>query len=131
VKDRDFDSVVELARSSIIGQVVAWSTDAVRAAWVSSSFVGAAKRAWAPIAAWPRGTQIRCAALTLAWAGSGYAVSLFLLPRYAISGLPLAWVVSFVIASLVVAEFPGPFAIAWEARAEIRKSRTGAQEIGS
>ncbi len=106
MKDRDFDSVVGLARSSLVGLVVARSTDAVRTAWTSSGFVGAAKRAWAPIAAWPRETQLRAGALTLAWAGIGYAVSLFLLPRYVISGLPLAWVGSFALASLVVAAFP-------------------------
>jgi hypothetical protein len=131
VKDRDFDSVVELARSSIVGQIVAWAADRVRTAWASSGFVGAAKRAWAPIAAWPRETQFRYGALTLAWAGIGYAVSLFLLPRYVISGLPLAWVASFVLASLVVAAFPRAFAIAWDARAESRRSRTEERGIRS
>jgi hypothetical protein len=116
VKDRDFDSVVELARSSIVGRIVAWAADTVRMAWASSGFVGAARRAWAPIAAWPRETQLRYGALTLAWAGAGYATSLFLLPRYVISGLPLAWVASFVLASLVVAAFARAFAIAWDAR---------------
>jgi hypothetical protein len=66
--------------------------------------------------------QLRCGALTVAWAGIGYAVSLFVLPRYVISGLPLLWAGSLVLASLIVAAFPQAFAVAWAAK--FKETRT-------
>lgn len=116
MNDREFDSVVQLARSSVVGRLLAWFAEASRAAWSSSYIIGVAKRTWAPISSWPIDMQLRCGALTIAWAGIGYAVSLFLLPRYVISGLPLPWVGSLIVAALVVAAFPRAFALAWAAK---------------
>lgn len=112
----EFDAVAQLARSSVVWRLGVSFVDALRAAWSSSLIIGIARRTWAPISAWPVERQLLCGALTVAWAGIGYAASLFLLPRYVISGLPLLWVGTLVLGSLVVATFPRAFALAWEAK---------------
>jgi hypothetical protein len=116
VRDREFDSVVQMARASMLWRVVSWLIEGWRLAWASSTTVRTARHARSAISMWPPELRLRFAALTIAWAGLGYAASSFLLPRYVISGLPVAWTAIVVLAALVVAAMPGAFALAWDAK---------------
>ena len=127
MRDREFDSVVQLAQDSLIWRVGSWFVEGWRAAWASSRIVRATRNAQTSIAKWPIETRVRCAALTIAWAGIGYAASSFVLPRYVVSGLPVAWAATIIVAALVVAALPGAFAIAWDAR--FRRAHTGEKGI--
>lgn len=123
MKNSEFDAVVELARRSATWRLGRWAIDSWRGAWAASSLVRAAVRFWSSIAAWPTEIRVRCAALTIAWAGIGYAIGLALLPRYAISGLPRPWIGTVVVAALIVAALPQAFAAAWRERVHpIQKS---------
>lgn len=114
--DRDFDPLVQLARESVLGRTALSLAGTWEAAWRSSAAVRAASGQWARMAAWPIEQRVRVVALTLAWAGLGHALSLFWLPKYVTSGLPLAWVGVFIAAALTVAALPRAFALAWNDR---------------
>ena len=116
MRDREFDSVVQLARASLLWRQISGLIEGWRLAWASSTIVRTARNTRSTIAIWPAETRLRCAALTIAWAGIGYAASSFFLPRYVISGLPIAWAGTVVLAALVVAAMPGAFALAWNAK---------------
>jgi hypothetical protein len=126
VRDREFDSVVQLAQDSLIWRVGSWFVEGWRAAWASSTIVRTTRNAQSSIAKWPIETRVRCAALTIGWAGIGYAVSSYFLPRYVVSALPIAWAGMIVLGALVVAALPGAFAIAWEEK--VRRAQTGEKE---
>ena len=116
MREREFDAVVGLARESLLGRLVTGAVHGWRTAWSSSRFVGAGRRLQSTVAAWPEDTRLRFGALTVAWAGIGYAVSVLVLPRYTVSGLPVTWAGTIVLAAFVVAAAPRAFLAAWRGR---------------
>ncbi|MGH9201540.1 MAG: hypothetical protein ACRD2A_09915 [Vicinamibacterales bacterium] len=114
--DLEFKRVVQEARGSLLWRAAIWADTVIESAWMSS-FVGRAwRRQRAIIAAWPAERRVRIAALTLAWAGVGHALSLVVLPPYVTSALPRAWVALFIVSALVVAAQPAAFVRAWNDR---------------
>ena len=110
--DSEFDSVVQVARMSVLWRLITWVADRWTVAWSSSAVVRTLRQIGTDMASWSIETRTRAAALAVAWGGIGYAISLPVLPRYATSGLPWSWVASVIVVSLIVAAFPRAFAIA-------------------